>query len=76
MTEPEKTRYRRLKTLGARMGMDVRKSRTRLPRIDDHGKWQVIDAAGNVIAGEEWEADLDAVEELLTRLYEHWRQAV
>ena len=64
----DKSRENRVRRWAERLGCSLHKSRARHVRLSDHGNYQLRDAARNeVVAGEQYDLDLGAVEEVLRR---------
>jgi hypothetical protein len=62
----DKARENRVRRWAERLGCSLHKSRARHVRLSDYGNYQLRDAARNeVVAGEQYDLDLDAVEEEL-----------
>jgi len=65
----EKVRENRVRRWAKRLHLSLRRSRVQLVTVDDHGGYRLLDAdTGKVIAGEDWELDLDDVEKRLAEV--------
>ncbi len=61
----KKVRENRLRRWTKRLGLQFHKSRARHWSIDDHGRYRLVDADGDLVAGEKFDLDLEDVEERL-----------
>ncbi len=57
----QKVREDRLRRWAKRLGLQFRKSRARFWSIDDNGGYSIEDADGNLVAGETFDLDIEAV---------------
>jgi hypothetical protein len=64
----EKVYENRLRRWAKRLGLELRKSRTRLFNINDQGGYQLVDQQNVIIAGERMELTLEDVKKLLEKI--------
>lgn len=71
----EKVRENRLRRWAKRLGLQFQKSRARHWSIDDHGRYRLVDADGDIlVAGEKFDLFLEDVEQRLAAYEARLRQ--
>ncbi len=73
----QKVREDRLRRWAKRLGLQFRKSRARFWSIDDNGGYRIEDADGDLVAGETFDLDIEAVvQQLADQVREALRRAL